>query len=225
PQDFLQAGSSDAISAEEIEYVIEVSNAHFNTQVSPSDVVSSYSGVRPLMDDESDNAQAVTRDYTFDVDAPVGKAPLLSIFGGKITTYRKLAQSAVDAVCEFFPEVGPQWTAEKPLPGGDFDTKDALEATLSSRYPWLSENIIKRYVRCYGTIALDILSDTKNLEGMGEHFGAGLYSIEVDYLVQKEWAITVEDIIWRRTKLALFMKSEEKAKLAEYLAAASVPII
>ncbi|MFT5757428.1 MAG: glycerol-3-phosphate dehydrogenase [Alteromonadaceae bacterium] len=205
------------ISQEETDYLISVVNAHFKHQISAKDIVATYSGVRPLLDDESDSAAAVTRDYTFEVDAPQGKAPLLSVFGGKITTYRKLSEAAVNGIISHFPEAGKCWTEDAALPGGDFDNQHNLQTSLQREYSWLPRKVVNRYVRSYGTLSHLICGGIKSLEGMGQHFGAGLYQREVEYLIEQEWAIDLEDIIWRRSKLSLQLTPAEKNELERFI--------
>lgn len=219
--------SEVAIDQDEIDYLIEVTNAHFKTRIQSGDVVHSYSGVRPLMDDDAADAKAVTRDYTFEVNAPEHAAPLLSIFGGKITTYRKLSQAAVDRLCDFFPQATSSWTVDESLPGGDFSTPEALTLQFEQRYPWLDHALIRRYVRTYGTLAELFLRECTEESDLGEHFGHGLYQAEVDYLIRAEWAVTVEDIVWRRTKLGLWLTDNQLNNLDIYLkqAEASRPLI
>lgn len=211
--------SAVKISPEERDYLISVVNQHFRHTLQPSDVVMDYAGIRPLLDDQSDSAQAVTRDYSFEIDAPNGLPPLLSVFGGKITTYRKLAQAAVDKLSLYLPHTGPHWTASTPLPGGDFETPALLLQTLNIRYPWLPTQIAQRYVRSYGTLCHLFLKDADNLDALGTHFGQGLYSAEVDYLIDQEWASSSEDILWRRSKLGLHLSLEQQAVLERYLKA------
>ena len=209
--------SQVAISQAEIDYLVDISNQHFTTQISADQVLHSYSGVRPLLDDAAENAQAVTRDYTFEVDAPVSQPPLLSVFGGKITTYRKLAQAAVDKLCQHFPDAGEQWTADAPLPGGDFSSQPELLDSLQRQYPWLPEQCARRYVRSYGTLTHKLLQHIDSLERMGQDFGHGLYACEVEYLLRHEWAMSLEDILWRRSKLGLFLNPAQVSALQDYL--------
>lgn len=216
-QEYVGDPAKVAIDQDEIDYLIAITNQHFFKQVSAGDVVSSYSGVRPLLDDESDSAQAVTRDYTFEVDAPALKAPLISIFGGKITTYRKLSEAAVDQLCEYFPDAGAAWTAETPLPGGDFPDRQSLQSVLKAQYPWLPDPMIARYVRCYGTLAHKILHDKNALSDLGKEFSPGFYEAEVCYLIEHEWAMTLEDIVWRRSKQGLIMSQQALAELELYI--------
>jgi glycerol-3-phosphate dehydrogenase len=209
--------SSVAISEEEIDYLISVHNAHFRKKISVRDIIWSFSGVRPLMDGEAESAQQASRDYTFDISSENGQAPLLSVFGGKITTYRKLAEAATDAICRYFPGAGEPWTRSAPLPGGDFSSADALQQTYATRYPWLPDNIRRRFVRTYGTLTERILRDCKSIEDLGQSFGAGLHAREVEYLVTEEWARCVDDILWRRTKLGLHLQSADNRALQAYL--------
>jgi glycerol-3-phosphate dehydrogenase len=209
--------SNVVISQLEIDYILGISNEHFKHQLTAADVCWAFSGVRPLLDDESDSPQAVTRDYTFEVDAPAGMAPILSVFGGKLTTYRKLSELAVDDLVEYFEHAGPAWTMQSTLPGGDFKDQASLQAQLNSNYPWLPIELCARYVRSYGTLIYQILRDAKVLTDLGQHFGAGLYALEVNYLVTHEWACNVDDILWRRSKLGLLLSTTEKANLADYL--------
>jgi len=205
------------ISPEETHYLLRIVNDHFKRQLSPEDVVWSYSGVRPLMDDEEGDAQKASRDYSFEVSREKGKAPLVSVFGGKITTYRKLAEAATDKLCQFFPETGKPWTRTAVLPGGDFEDHDSLSHKLQTDFPWLAHDIISRYVRTYGTAAYEFLRDCRNMEDLGLCFTGNLYQVEVDYLVHYEWAATSEDILWRRTKQGLFASAEDIQLLDGYL--------
>lgn len=210
------------ISAEEIHYLIAVVNDHFKRSISAADIVASYAGVRPLLDDESDSPEAVSRDYTFEVDEPAGKAPLLSVFGGKITTYRKLAEAAVNGIVHHFPNAHASWTADAALPGGDFDNQYNLQTELQQNFPWLPLETSRRFVRAYGTLSYKILSGLTSLGDMGQHFGAGLYQREVEYLIHEEWALELEDVIWRRTKLGLLLQTSEQQLLNRFLQAHSV---
>lgn len=211
------------ISPEEIRYLLDVVNAHFRKPVTEADIVWTYSGVRPLLDDYREAAQKASRDYRFELDAPAGQPPLLSVFGGKITTYRILAETATDALCRFFPQAGPAWTRNTPLPGGDFPDRASLARTLKAGYPWLDDDLVRRYVRTYGTLTYKILQQRHDPEDLGRRFSDTLYQAEVDYLVQHEWAVTAEDILWRRTKQGLYASSGEVAELEDYLARTTAP--
>ena len=216
--DYIGDPKKATISDEEVEYLLGVVNAHFKKQLTAADMVWSYSGVRPLMDDEGGSAQKASRDYTFEVDAPAGLAPLLSVFGGKITTYRKLAEAATNAMCEHFPQAGRAWTKSATMPGGDFSDHQSLNTELASQYPWLPELVRKRYVRTYGTLTHELLKGIDSVAAMGTHFGATLYGCEVDYLINNEWAMTAEDILWRRTKQGLRLSKEQKQQLEGHIA-------
>ncbi len=205
------------IGEREVDYLCTLVNDHFKRQISPADVVWRYSGVRPLISNEGGEAQQASRDYRLELDAPGSDAPLLSVFGGKLTTYRLLAEAATSALCRFFPEAGPPWTHNAVLPGGNFSTQARLAAALQGHYPWLPVALQQRLVRSYGTLCHRFLHGCEQLDDLGEDFGAGLYQKEVDYLREQEWARTVDDILWRRTKLGLELQDEQRARLQRYL--------
>jgi len=209
-----------AISQEETDYLCESVSRYFRTPVTPADVVKNYSGVRPLYDDHAENASAVTRDYVLDVEGGGNQPALLSVFGGKITTFRKLAEHALEKLLPVMGhKVGNGWTSGTPLPGGDMPGADfeSYLATLAIKYPAFPAPLLRRLVRAYGTRATQILGDAKTLSDLGEDFGGGLTKAEIDYLVAHEWARTEQDILWRRSKLALHVPDETPAKLAAYL--------
>jgi len=213
--DYLGDPADVSISDEETTYLIDVVNDHFRHKISAEDIVWDFSGVRPLMEDESASAQKASRDYSFELDAPAGKAPLLSVFGGKITTYRKLAEAALNSLSRYFPAAGPAWTRNAPLPGGNFTDHQQLLTQLGQDYPWLQQRVAARWVRTYGTLAATILTGCTRMEDLGQHFGADLYAQEVKYLVAHEWALTVDDILWRRTKLGLHAAQLDMNALAD----------
>jgi glycerol-3-phosphate dehydrogenase len=206
------------ISDEEISYLLQISNHYFKKQLTAADIVSSFSGVRPLLDDESASAQTVTRDYKLEISTQQGKLPLLSVFGGKITTYRKLAEAATDKLAEFFPGASGRWTATQPLPGGDFSSTLALSAELLAVYPWLPATVRLRFLRSYGSRARLILQQAATLADLGQDFGHGLFAAEVQYLMTQEWAQCAEDILWRRSKLGLYFSPAQTAALADFIA-------
>lgn len=207
-----------AISDAETDYILDVANQHFKTQLSKQDIVWTYSGVRPLLNDESSNASAVTRDYTLHVEDEHGKAPLLSIFGGKITTYRQLALSAMKDLKAYYPNLGKEWTHAYPLPGGDMDNDHTMFANkLIEEFPFLSHELAKRFTASYGTLSYVLLGDATSQEELGQCFGADLCEREVNYLVEHEWACTAEDILWRRTKLGLELSQKQVSKLESFL--------
>ena len=204
-------------SAEEIAYLCEGASRYFAKTVTPADVVWTYSGVRPLVSDGSDKPEAATRGYRLDLSGEAEGAPLLSVYGGKITTYRHLAEEAVDLLVPRLPALsGKGWTRREALPGGDFaiDGLDALIAAYARDYPYLSADDADRIARAYGTRARAWLD-----QDQGRDFGGGLRQAEVDYLVAEEWAVTAEDVLWRRTKLGLRLSAEQVAGLRDYLGA------
>jgi len=209
------------ITEAETDYLLKVVNAHFNHQLSRADILHTYSGVRPLCNDESDNPSAVTRDYTLALSAGEGQAPLLSVFGGKLTTYRKLAESAMAELKPFFTQMRASWTATAPLPGGeDMTTAQALTDAILAQYGWLPVDIAKRWAVTYGSRVWRLLDGIQGPEGLGQAIGGGLFSREVDYLRSEEWAVDVADILWRRTKLGLFTSPAEQQALHDYLVTA-----
>jgi glycerol-3-phosphate dehydrogenase len=194
-------------------------NRYLARPIVPADVVHSYSGIRSLYDDGSDRSSEITRDYMLDLDAEDG-APFLSVFGGKITTYRRLAEQALANLSPFLPAMTGGWTATRPLPGGDIPERDfqAFESEVRGRWPFLPPATALRLAHGYGTRLSMIIGDARSLAQMGEDFGGGLSASEVDYLIEHEWARTAEDIIWRRSKLGLHLKPENIVRLSAYLA-------
>jgi len=215
-------GSLDSIhaSAEEVTYLCESVSAYFNRTIRPSDVVWSYAGVRPLLDEGANSAQAATRDYKLDLETD-GGAALLTVLGGKITTYRRLAEQALGVLEQLLPRTSGvgSWTATKPLPGGDFavDGVQQLVDTLARKHPRLDRRYLQRLANSYGTRAALILADTQSPDALGEDLGGGLREAEARYLVQEEWALTAADIVWRRSKLGLRMTAEQIKRLDTWL--------
>ena len=207
-----------AIDADEVDYLCRMSNRYFNSQIGPDDVLSTYSGVRPLLDDEASNASSVTRDYALELDD--GAAPMLSVFGGKITTYRKLAEEAVDRLAPLLGNQQPTWTAGVPLPGGDMPNADAAAFLAASqlRYPWLPTAVLQRYVKSYGTRLATLIGSASKLAELGAEILPGVYEAELSYLVDQEWALSAEDILWRRSKLRLHLPADAGAILDGWLA-------
>lgn len=216
-------GGLDHIEAteKEIAYICESANSYFKQQITPADVIYSYAGVRPLVDDGSGKPETASRGYHFDVDTDAhDSVPILSVFGGKITTYRHLAESAVEKLSPYLPQLaGPGWTRDKALPGGDFPMEGAaaLAASVFTDYPFLPDELIRRLVRTYGTRARTWLGKARSLADLGEYFGHGLYVREVDYLITNEWARSADDILWRRTKLGLRFTPDEISALEHYV--------
>ena len=207
------------ISAGETEYLCRTVSEYFERQVSPADVVSTYSGVRPLYDDGGDDAKAITRDYVLKLGREEGPQ-LLSVFGGKLTTYRRLAEHALEKLAPFLPAMGPAWTGAGPLPGGDLPDGDfaVFLRSVRARWPFLPADTAERVAHAYGTRVEEWLGGADGWNALGEDFGAGLTAAEVDYLRVHEWARTAEDILWRRTKLGLVCPSDTAERLALYLA-------
>lgn len=199
------------ISQGETDYLCDAANAYFEKQISPDDVVWSYAGVRPLYEDHAGSASSVTRDYVFDLDDAEG-APILSIYGGKLTTYRKLAEHAMEKVAPYFPKMTGSWTRGASLPGGDFpyDGRDDLRLEIQREYSWLPMDTLDRLIGSYGTRTLQILGSAKSPADLGRHYGCGLYQVELDYLIEVEFAHSAEDILWRRSKLGLALNEQQK---------------
>lgn len=229
-EDFTLIGTTDAehhdpdarpeCTPEEKQYLIDFANRYFKRNITPSDVVWTYSGVRPLYDDGASSATAATRDYTLKVEG-AGGAPMLNVFGGKITTYRRLAESALAKINDALGRSGEAWTAGVPLPGGAFpvDGAPALAEKLREAHPFLSERWARRLVRTYGTDAEEILGDATIAEALGPDFGGTLTGAEVSWLMAREYARTAPDVLWRRTKLGLQLEEPQVAALEDYMAA------
>ena len=207
-------------SAEEEQYLCAAVSEYLRDPVDPASIVWRYAGVRPLRDDGASKAQEATRDYVLELEAAPGEAPVLSVFGGKLTTYRRLAEAAMAKLAPFFPGMPGAWTAGPPLPGGDFpyDGVETVRADLQLRYPFLTEPAARRLVRSYGTLAGDMLGDARVAADLGRVFGAGLSEREADWLVRTEWARTADDVLWRRSKLGLWFSAADAQALAAHLA-------
>jgi glycerol-3-phosphate dehydrogenase len=218
------AGDPAAVTAtpEEVAYLCDTASTAFAEPVTVADVVWAYSGVRPLFDDGASEAKIASRDYVLELDAGGGAAPVLSVIGGKITTYRRLAEAAIHRLA---PHLEPGeglpagWTAREPLPGGNFDPGDviSLKGRVQRRYPFLTEAHALRLVRAYGTRATTILGSARSLDDLGRPFGATLSEAEVRHLVDNEWARTADDVIWRRSKLGLRLSAQEIGHLDDWM--------
>jgi glycerol-3-phosphate dehydrogenase len=215
------AGSPADVAADstEISYLCEAVSEYFSKSVAPEDVVWSYSGVRPLYDDGKSAAQEATRDYVLEVDGSAERAIVVNVFGGKITTYRNLAEEVLGKLKPWLSSMGTTWTRGATLPGGDFPVEGmtALVGRLKGEYPKIPFTLLHRLAHAYGTLSSEVLGDAKDEAGLGQHFGAGLYQCEVEYLMKNEWAQSVEDILWRRTKLGLSMSDQKSADLSTWL--------
>ncbi|RVE86860.1 glycerol-3-phosphate dehydrogenase [Sinorhizobium meliloti] len=216
-RDFTGNPADVRISDAEIDYLCRAASEYFSDPVGREDIVWTYSAVRPLFDDGASKAQEATRDYVLRVEN--GDAPLLNVFGGKLTTYRRLAESALEKIGETIGEKGRKWTAGSHLPGGDFPAAgyDDEVAKLRMRYPFLAASHARRLVRLYGTRAAQLLGNAASEADLGKHFGADLYAAEVDWLIGREWALRAEDVLWRRTKLGLKFSRAQTAELEEYM--------
>jgi glycerol-3-phosphate dehydrogenase len=234
-QDFTLVGTTDleytgdtnkvAIDQSEIDYLCRLTERYFRKPLQPSDVVWSYSGVRPLLEDDSANASEITRDYKLAIEGD--SAPLLSVFGGKITTFRKLAEEAVDMIAPKLGNTRGTWTEHACLPGGDLygspQNRAVLEfdgwvAALQQEYAWLPPKLIARYARAYGTRTHKILEGRRSVADMGEVLAEGLYEAELDYLTKCEWATSGADILWRRSKLGLHLPAGSEQKIDQWIA-------
>ena len=208
---------------EEIAYLVDAAGEYFAAPIRREDVVWTYSGVRPLHDDGASSAQEATRDYVLELDAPERAAPLLSVFGGKITTYRKLAESALERLTARFETLSNDagWTEHEPLPGGDFQAAGfrGLVDALAAEHPHFERSFLERLCRLYGTRARSILGGAHRMADLGRHFGGTLTEREIDHLMREEWAQTAEDILWRRTKLGLVLNDAERAAVADAMSA------
>jgi glycerol-3-phosphate dehydrogenase len=231
-RDFTLIGTTDALfsgdpanvapAAEEVGYLCGVVNEYFRAAIGPADVVWAFAGVRSLYDDGAHKPQDIGREYELILDERPGEAPLLTVYGGKITTYRHLAEDALARLAHLFPSSRP-WTAHSPLPGGDFayDGFEALVARTLQRWPFLNRDHAQRLAHAYGTRVESLLQNAAKLDDLGQTLGADLTAAEVRYLMEKEWAQTADDVLWRRSKLGLRFSGAQHAALADFMAQAS----
>lgn len=229
-QDFTLIGTTDKdhqgkpseahCTDEERDYLCAFASQYFKRPITAADVVWTYAGVRPLYNDGAKSATAATRDYVLSLDQT--GAPMLNVFGGKITTYRRLAESALAKLTPFFPAAKPAWTARQSLPGGDFpvDGVAALKARLIAAHPYLTDAWAARLIRHYGTEAIQVLAGARTQADLGHDFGATLTEAEVRWLMTREWARTAADVVWRRTKLGLRLTAEQISALDAWMSAA-----
>lgn len=230
-RDFTLIGTTDeaftgdpdkvAISDGEIEYLVAAVGRSFRSGVTRDEIVWSYAGVRPLYEDKARSNSTVTRDYVFELDAGHGAggggAPILSIYGGKITTFRRLAEHALKRLARHLP-MGPAWTGDAPLPGGDMAGFPAFLWQTSERYPWLPPEMLLRLARAYGTRMRQLIGTAGALSELGTHLGGDLYAAELRYLVEHEFARTADDVLWRRSKLGLHLGTESIARVERWFA-------
>ena len=206
------------ITPQETDYLIEAANRFLAKPISKADVVWTFAGVRPLYDDGKSDPSSITRDYVLELDDEGGSAPVLSLFGGKITTYRCLAESVLKKLAPYLPPMGAPWTKDACLPGGDMRNYNAFRDEVFDRYKGFPRDLLDGVVRRHGSRTGYILGDIQRVEQLGQNFGAGLTAREIDCLVADEWAVTAEDILWRRTKCGLHMDEAQRAAVAAYLA-------
>ena len=224
---FSGAPETAAISAEEIDYLVRATNRYFDQTLSAEDVLHTFSGVRPLYDDRADDPSAVTRDYVFELDAGPGEAPLLSVFGGKITTFRKLAEQALARLEPYLPHMGDDWTSGVPLPGGDIAEADfdGFLNALGTEYRALPSALVRHCAQAYGTRARQVLAGAGGVGDLGHRFGPNLYEREVQYLTAHEWAQTPDDILERRTKHGLHMTPDEREAFSSWFCGLRVEVV
>jgi glycerol-3-phosphate dehydrogenase len=220
----VEAGENPVCSPEEIAYLCELASHYMAKPVRPEDVVWTYSGVRPLFDDGDDNPSAVTRDYHLEVDAPGGAAPVLSVFGGKITTYRRLAEHALEDLRKFYPRMSGPWTGGKALSDGEFADAPTFEeafarfaAGAAQTKPGLPPDLMRVLARRHGTAVDELLEGVRTVADLGQHFGGHLYEAEVRYLMREEWAVEPDDVLWRRSKEGLHMTPAQRESFAQWM--------
>jgi glycerol-3-phosphate dehydrogenase len=221
-RDFEGSPGDASPTEDEIDYLCKSVSAYLEKPVATTDVEWSFAGVRPLYDNGASVAQSVTRDHVLELDNSVAEAPLVSVIGGKITVYRRLAEAVMEKFASHFPQMGGKWTSGAHLPGGNFpvDGENALRASLLARYPLLDELTAHRLIRAYGSLAGPVLGGVNSGSELGFHFGAGLWEREVEYLMKHEWALTPDDILWRRSKLGLVMTPDGVAALETFMSRA-----
>ena len=204
-------------SVEETEYLCRAVNRYLARPITPSQAAWRYAGVRPLYDDGTSDPAAITRDYTLRVDDVGGAAPVLSVFGGKLTTYRRVAEHVLEKLEPYFPAMKAPWTADAPLPGSDFGGRSRAQAldALAARYAALPQETLQGVLRRHGALAPEVLGEARSASDLGEDFGAGLCERELVYLQRREWAQSADDVLWRRTKCGLPMSEAQRARVAE----------
>ncbi|MBI3197766.1 MAG: glycerol-3-phosphate dehydrogenase [Rhodospirillales bacterium] len=217
-------GEKPVCTADEIAYLCDIAGHYMQKPVTPADVVWTYSGVRPLFDDGDDDPSAVTRDYHLEVDGSAGVAPLLSVFGGKITTYRRLAEHALADLRPYFPHMGSAWTATRAVFDGELADAPTFEEAFdrfvdgaAQTKPGLPRELVRVLARRHGSGLGELLEQAKTVADLGRHFGGHLYEVEVRYLIRDEWAVDPEDVLWRRTKEGLHMTAAERDAFARWM--------
>lgn len=219
-QDYEGDPADVKITPQETTYLCDAASEYFEKPIKPEDIVWSYSGVRPLFDDGATEAQEATREYVLRVDGVDDEAPVINVFGGKLTTSRRLAESMMEKIEDALGTKSPAWTADGVLPGGDFPVNGYrdLVAETHKKYRFLDVGLIMRLVRLYGTKVKTLLDGVENEHDMGQGFGEGLTAKEVEYLIAHEWAVTAEDIVWRRTKLGIRFDQQQIDALEKFMA-------
>ena len=210
-------GEAAAITPAETAYLLAAVNRFLLKPLGEGDIVSTYAGVRPLYDDGTPNPSEITRDYVLKVDDVAGKVPLLSVFGGKITTYRHLSEQALDKLEPYYVSMKGAWTAQEALPGGDVRHFNAFRDAMHEKYPGLGRELVESVVRRHGSRAPQVLGKAKQVADLGMNFGAGLTGREIEYLVAEEWAVTADDILWRRTKCGLHLDAAQRGAVEAYM--------
>jgi glycerol-3-phosphate dehydrogenase len=205
--------AAPAASEAEVGYLCRALGRYLAHPPAPSEALWRYAGVRPLYDDGSSDPSAITRDYTLRLDDDAGTAPVLSVFGGKITTYRRLAEHALEKLAPYFPALKSPWTAQSVLPGSDFPEREAAKKQLFEKYPQVSPRVLQGVFRRHGTLGAEVLGDGR----LGEDYGAGLTEREVAYFREREWARSADDVLWRRTKCGLHMTAAQRDRVARLL--------
>jgi glycerol-3-phosphate dehydrogenase len=218
-EDFVGDPAVLTVEPREIAYLCNAANRYFRDAIAPADVIWAFAGVRALYEDGSLRAQDTTREYVLVLDRDVGRAPLLTVYGGKITTYRRLAEAALAKLSQIFT-IAPPWTADAPLPGGDFRRFDQLVAETVRTWPFLAESHARRLVGAYGTRLKLVLGEARRAEDLGPRFGGDLTAAEIRYLMRHEWADTADDVLWRRSKFGLHVSKEEREGIERVMTAA-----
>ena len=221
---FTGDASGAEIADDEIDYLCDVVNQYFKNNISPAEIVWSFSGVRPLIGDEGTKHSKLSRDYKLAWTEAGTGSPLLSIYGGKITTYRKLAEQAMNLISKEIGITPTSWSSKASLPGGDLGdlTFDRFRVTATDKYAWMPQQLCHRYARTYGAKMDMLIGNASSLDDLGQHFGSGLYEVEVVYLMQHEWAQTADDILWRRTKLGLRFSHDKAEVLSRWMRSAEM---
>ena len=207
-------------SPEEKSYLVDFVSGFFKKSISTKDIVWSYSGMRPLYEDGAKSSSAISRDYILELDENLSKAPLINIYGGKISTYRRLAENILEKLSSYFPNMRENWTENSTLPGGNFKISefDELVNSIKNKHSYLCIEYIKRLVRLYGTDVLKMLLNKKSKDDLGEELAKNVFAFEIDWTIKNEWVECAEDFIWRRTKLGLILQKAEISKIEKYIA-------